>query len=64
VSSLSTANAGFSGVSGGLSLSTGIAMDGDSGAVVISGGSSGSGTGGDISVTVGSVDTSAEEALP
>jgi hypothetical protein len=39
-------------------------MDGDSGAVVISGGSSGSGTGGDISVTVGSVDTSAEEALP
>jgi hypothetical protein len=36
-------------------------MDGDSGAVVIS---TGSGTGGDISVTVGSGDTSAEEALP
>jgi hypothetical protein len=31
---LSTVNAGFAGVSGGLSLSTGIAMDGDSGAVV------------------------------
>ena len=56
--SLSTANAGFAGVGGGLSLSTGIATDGDSGAVVISSGSSGSGTGGDISVTVGSGDTS------
>jgi hypothetical protein len=33
--SLSTANAGFAGVGGGLSLSTGIATDGDSGAVVI-----------------------------
>jgi hypothetical protein len=34
--SLSTASAGFAGVSVGLSLSTGIAMDGDIGAVVIS----------------------------
>jgi hypothetical protein len=32
-------DAGFAGVSGGLSLSTGIATDGDSGAVVISSGS-------------------------
>jgi hypothetical protein len=37
--SLSTANAGFAGVGGGLSLSTGIATDGDSGAVVMSSGS-------------------------
>jgi hypothetical protein len=31
---LSTVNAGFAGVSGGLSLSTDIAMDGNSGSVV------------------------------
>jgi hypothetical protein len=40
--SLLTVDAGLAGVSGGLSLITGIAMDGDSGAVVISSGSSGS----------------------
>jgi hypothetical protein len=39
--SLLTVDAGLAGVSGGLSLITGIAMDGDSGAVVISSGSSG-----------------------
>jgi hypothetical protein len=55
--SLSTADAGVAGVSGGFTLGTGIAMDGDSGVVAISSGLSGPGTGGDISVTVGSGDT-------
>jgi hypothetical protein len=52
--SLSTADAGVAGVSGNLSLRTGVATNGDSGSVVLASGSSSSGTGGDITLTVGS----------
>ena len=51
--SLRTANAGTSGVTGGLSFSTGDSTKGTSGHVVLKSGDADSGPGGSVSIVVG-----------